>query len=133
MGEIKSNKQRKAEIKAHRRKRQTKAQTAPKTNTRLTPPGSVLCDPSLLKPYNSYGVPLFVARGYYLDIEFTCRDCGKHEIWKAAQQKWWYETAKGNVESSAVRCRACRKIEREHKELARKAQQEGLKKKGHPD
>lgn len=119
MGEFKSNKQRKAEIKTRRRKRQTKAQTAPKPNPNLTPPGSVPCDPSLLKPYNSYGVPLFVERGYYLDVEFTCRDCGKHEIWKAAQQKWWYETAKGNVESRAIRCRACRETEREHKGRAK--------------
>lgn len=120
MGEIKSNKQRKAEIMAIRRKRRINAQTAAKPNPNLTPPGSVPCDPSLLKPYNSYGVPLFVARGYYLDIEFTCRDCGKHEIWKATQQKWWYENAKGNVESRAIRCRACRKIEREHKGRAKK-------------
>jgi len=57
MGQIESNEQRKAEIKAHRRKRQAKIQTEVKANLNLTPPGSLPCDPSLLKPYNSYGVP----------------------------------------------------------------------------
>lgn len=125
----KSNKQRKSEIKAHRRKREVKARSANAANARLTPPGAAPCEPSLLKPYNSYGVPPFVMRGYYLDTEFTCKDCGKAEIWKAAQQKWWYETAHGNVESRAARCRACRRIERERKALARTIHQQGLSKK----
>jgi hypothetical protein len=129
MSPMKSNKQRKVEIKARRRKRQDESRTEGRDATPATPPGSAPCDPSLLKPYNSYGKPPFVACGYYLDIEFTCRDCGKREIWKAPQQKWWYETAKGNVESRAVRCRACRKIERERRERARHIHQEGLRKK----
>ncbi|MGJ0484608.1 MAG: zinc-ribbon domain containing protein [Methylomicrobium sp.] len=86
------------------------------------------CNSLLLKPYNSYGIPLFVERSYYLDIEFTCCDCGKHGVWKAQQQKWWYETAKGNVESRAIRCRSCRKIKRERKEGAPKTQKEELQK-----
>ena len=46
-------------------------------------------------PNNSYGVPCFVERGYYQDLPFTCVGCGSKEIWRAAQQKWWYEVAKG--------------------------------------
>ena len=66
---------------------------------------------------------------FYDDIPFTCKDCGKEEIWTASQQKWWYEVAGGLFESTAVRCRACRKVERERKEQARKTHLEGIKKK----
>jgi hypothetical protein len=61
-----------------------------------------------LRPYNSYGVPLFVGLGYYVDRPFICRDCDEVQVWRAAQQKWWYEVAKGQVYSTAVRCRRCR-------------------------
>ncbi|WP_370515682.1 zinc-ribbon domain containing protein [Kangiella sp. HZ709] len=30
-------------------------------------------------------------------------------MWKAEQQKWWYEEAKGHTDSTAVQCRDCRK------------------------
>ncbi|WP_444938452.1 zinc-ribbon domain containing protein [Microbulbifer sp. JMSA002] len=46
---------------------------------------------------------------YYLDREFQCKDCGSEEVWTAKQQKWWYEIAKGDFETSTVRCRPCRK------------------------
>jgi hypothetical protein len=62
-----------------------------------------------LAPNNSYSCPDFVQRGYYIDKEFTCQDCGREQIWTAAQQKWWYEVAKGVVWSAAIRCRACRR------------------------
>ena len=45
---------------------------------------------------------------FYLDLPFTCRDCGSKEIWTAKQQKWWYEVAQGSIYSRAIRCRACR-------------------------
>jgi len=55
-------------------------------------------------PHNSYGgVPL-----YYKDKEFVCVDCGKTEVFTAEQQKWWYETDKGYIFSTAIRCQACR-------------------------
>jgi hypothetical protein len=124
---MKSNKQRRAEIKIHRAKRASKKTEALTKREEPLPHGSSACDPNALAPYNSYGMPLFVERGYYVDIEFQCRDCQKQEIWTAAQQKWWYEVAKGNVESRASRCRACRKIERERKAEARRVHLEGLK------
>jgi hypothetical protein len=34
-------------------------------------------------------------------------------VWTAKQQKWWYETAHGHIESRAVRCLACRRARRE--------------------
>lgn len=81
---------------------------------------------ALLGPNNSYGIPDYVERGYYLDKPFTCKDCGKQEVWSATQQKWWYELAKGDLWTIATRCRACRRHERERKAEARRVQLEGM-------
>ena len=80
---------------------------------RPTVPGSVPVNPDALAPYNSYGAPEFVLRGYYLDAPFRCRDCGEPQVWRAEQQKWWFEVAKGQVYSTAVRCRKCRAKDRQ--------------------
>ena len=53
------------------------------------------------------------ARTYYEDIEFSCSDCGRREVWTSGQQKWWYEVAKGHIDSTAIRCRACRRALRQ--------------------
>ena len=74
---------------------------------------------ALLRPDSSYGIPAFVERGSYKDAAFICKDCGVEEIWRATQQKWWYETAKGSVWTTAVRCRLCRRKERERGAKAR--------------
>ena len=79
---------------------------------RPTPIGSVRVDEEALAPYNSYGTPKFVALGYYVDEPFRCRDCGVPQVWRAAQQKWWFEVAKGPVYSTAIRCRSCRAKDR---------------------
>ena len=89
----------------------------------------MLVNPMLLCPTNSYGIPDFVERGFYVDRPFVCKDCGKAEIWTATQQKWWYETAKGDVWTVAVRCRACRRLERQRKSEARRVHLEGLARK----
>src|SRR5690606_18610440 len=34
----------------------------------------------------SYGDPEFVKRGYYVDVRFTCQQCGETQIWTAQQQ-----------------------------------------------
>lgn len=78
---------------------------------------------------SSYGEPDFVTRGYYVDLPFTCTDCGKPEIWTATQQKWWFEVAKGYPFSAAKRCGACRRRERERRDEARRVQQEGAARK----
>ena len=67
------------------------------------PADAVEADVTQQAPNNSYSQPLF-----YQDREFDCVDCGRHEIWTATQQKWWYEVAKGSIYSAATRCRACR-------------------------
>ncbi|MGB7158529.1 MAG: zinc-ribbon domain containing protein [Tepidisphaeraceae bacterium] len=71
-------------------------------------------------PNNSHSPPLF-----YQDLEFKCRDCRKREVWTAEQQQWWYEVAKGPIQSTAVRCRACR--------AARRASVKGTAPKSHKE
>jgi len=68
-------------------------------------PAAVEADHNKLSHINTYGsLPDF-----YLDRPFTCRKCGKREIWKAKDQKWYYEEAKGHIDAVAVECHACRK------------------------
>jgi transcription elongation factor Elf1 len=89
----------------------------------------VVVNEGALRPYNSYGAPQFVYRGYYVDTPFRCKSCGKEEVWTATQQKWWYEIAKGYVYSTAVRCRSCRRKEQARRKEARRGQLEGLSRK----
>jgi hypothetical protein len=86
----------------------------------------VIVNMSALHPTNSYGTPPFVQRGYYLDLPFRCRDCGKQQIWTAKQQQWWYESAKGDVWTVAVRCRECRRRDRQRKDEARQIHFKGI-------
>lgn len=107
---MKSGKQRRQEIRTARLRRADKAQRAllDSLPLRFEPTPTIRVSPGLLAAYNSYGEPLFVARGWYQDQAFRCRDCGQDEIWTAAQQQWWYETVQGSVYASAIRCRPCR-------------------------
>ncbi len=90
------------------------------------PHGSVPVNLVNLSSNNSYGIPEFVKRGFYVDMPFTCQHCGTPQIWTAQQQHWWYELAKGDVWTIAILCRPCRIKERERKALARKLHLEGL-------
>ena len=92
--------------------------------------GLVVIDRGKLHSRSHFGFsqPTFEGR-FYLDYEFTCRDCGKVEIWTGRQQKWWYEVAQGEMEQVAVRCRNCRQREKRRKEEARRVHFEGLEKK----
>ena len=68
-------------------------------------PCAVAADPAKLTHINTYGdIPEF-----YIDRPFTCRVCGKTEIWLADDQKWYYEEAKGHVDAIAVECHDCRR------------------------
>ena len=120
---MKSGKQRREEIKARRLVRLNAAQAPnPFMPTKTVPLGAVAVDPAQLAHNTTWGLlPLF-----YIDTPFVCKDCGAHEIWTAKQQKWWYEIAKGRIESSAVRCRPCRLLERARVEEARRMSQAGL-------
>ena len=100
----KQDEQRKEKEAAERRAAAEHAKLlAQKTRDRL------LVNPEKLAPNNSYSPPPFIKNGYYSDIPFSCADCGVDQIWTAAQQKWWYEMAKGAVYSTAKYCRACRR------------------------
>lgn len=90
-----------------RRKAKYKREEAAAVDVAAEPertPKRIAADISEQTPHTSFGgVPL-----YYEDLNFTCVDCGREEVWTAEQQKWWYETAKGYIFSKAIRCRACR-------------------------
>jgi len=71
-------------------------------------PSARPADMAKLGHINTYGaLPEF-----YIDRPFTCRICGKEEIWKAADQKWYYEEARGHIDAQAVECHDCRKAKR---------------------
>jgi hypothetical protein len=124
---VKSGKQRKKEMKEARAKRDRKKDILKSGEIlKEAADGQAPCNPNNLAPYNSYGEPVFVQRGFYQDIMFQCIGCGVKEVWKSTQQKWWYEIAKGHVDTTAIRCRSCRKKERERKDEARRVHQKGI-------
>ncbi|NEU96653.1 zinc-ribbon domain containing protein [Bradyrhizobium uaiense] len=135
---MKSSKQKRSEIDAKRRKaeewRRLQAQRAAE-QCRLREyklalaRGEVAVVTSELAPSNSYSTPDFVLRGTYRPEPFVCKDCGVAEVWTPLRQKWWYETAKGDVFTMAVRCRACRTKERARKSAARRVHLDGLARK----
>jgi hypothetical protein len=91
----------------------------------VAPIESVPADWTQLGHNNTHGpLPRF-----YVDRVVVCRDCGAEEVWTAIAQKWWYEVAKGCIDSIGVRCRACRRKERERRAEARRVQLEGLARK----
>ena len=92
----------------------------------ITPPaGAIIADHSQLMRNNTYDrFPRF-----YVDKIVICKDCGKEEVWTAENQKWWYEEAKGNINTTAIRCRSCRDKEKARKDKARQIHLEGLAKK----
>jgi len=108
---MKSNKQRKVEIKTKRRKRAQRLKSDALKQNHSFVYNTVKANKSQLT-HNSYFAAL---PSFYTDKPFECRDCGKHEVWTAERQKWWYEIAKGLIESTAIYCRACRIKKREHK------------------
>ncbi len=93
--------------------------------------GAVVIDRSRLFSRSMFGgyfrVPTLGI--FYKDYQFTCRDCGVQQTWTASRQKWWYEEVGGEMESVAIRCRACRVKERERKAEARRIHLEGLARK----
>jgi len=118
---MKSGKQRKQQLQKTRKdkaERQARAVVEPMPSQR--PKDSAVVNIAALAPFNSYGPPDWYQRGYYLDKPFKCKDCGVDEVWTATQQKWWYEVAKGQPFSHAIRCRACRRTKRETKADARR-------------
>ncbi len=134
---MKSNKQKRLELQVERQIRRAKeakeaaqkaSELAQREYDRLEAEG-ILVDASKLTPDGSYDVPVFVSRGYYEDVPFTCCECGKEEVWTATQQKWWYEIAKGKVWTTARRCRPCRQCEGRRRSESRRVHQQGIARK----
>jgi len=48
---------------------------------------------------------------HYYDIEKICRNCQRHFIFFAEEQKYWYETLQFSLNSDCVLCSACRKTD----------------------
>ncbi|MDH3637406.1 MAG: zinc-ribbon domain containing protein [Gammaproteobacteria bacterium] len=72
-------------------------------------PSAVAADHSKLDHINTYGA----LPEYYIDQPFICRSCGKREIWRARDQKWYYEQAQGHIDAIAVECHDCRKAKKQ--------------------
>ena len=134
---MKSGKQRRAEIKQNRAGKKAaiaaaglRASAALEAKARARRlRGQVLVNPASLQSTNSYSTPDFVLREFYVDRSFSCKDCAKPQVWTATQQKWWYEVARGDVWTVAIRCKPCRRRERERVEQARRVRQVGMVKK----
>lgn len=144
---MKSVKQRRTEIKTERAKKRAVAQhdaasefqlkllsaeqayEANRAKQRLSVSKQVWVNPANLRPTNSFGTPDFVALGYYVDKPFVCKACATQEVWSATQQKWWYESAKGDVWTTAILCKPCRRKEQDRKRQARQVHLEGLARK----
>jgi hypothetical protein len=125
-----SGKQRKADLKAKRNYRAEKIATAKRrAEVERKAREGVAVNLESLAECNSYSNPDFVLRGYYVDVDFQCKGCGKEEFWTARQQKWWYEVAKGGRFTTAIMCRACRRRERERQNEARRVRLSGIGKK----
>jgi hypothetical protein len=90
-----------------------------KKNNTASPKGmpeeAIAADLSKQVPNGSYEPP----PQWYVDKNFVCVECSKEETWTAAQQKWYYEEAKGSLYATAKRCHDCRVKMREAKSLQR--------------
>jgi DNA-directed RNA polymerase subunit M/transcription elongation factor TFIIS len=121
---MKSNKQRRSELSA-RRERAKEKSLSRRIASEIQSGRALPVDRGrIVSQSGSSRIP-----DLYRDLAFACRDCGKEEVWTARQQKWWYEVAGGELETTAVRCRVCRGKERRRKEAARKAYLDGIRKK----
>ena len=97
----------------------------PTSGDATLPAGAVAADISQLAHNNTYSpLPKF-----YVDKVVVCRECGKEEVWPAERQKWWYEVAKGNINTEAVRGRDGRHAEKDRKTEARRVHLEGIARK----
>lgn len=126
---MKSGKQRRAEIKKSRLERIAKRDGKVDPFEGPIPDWAIPVNPAEVV----YRTAIITLPLFYVDKEFICKDCGESEIWTARQQKWWYEIAKGNFESTAVRCRACRNKIKAEKEEQRKHMEDMANKKPHPN
>ena len=126
---MKSNKQRRLEIKT-RRQRKSGTSGDGTFDPRNFRPGSCVTADHAKLAHNSYYCELPI---FYVDKTFNCRACGSQNTWSAKKQKWWYEIAKGRIESIAIYCRDCRIKRRKEKEVQKTRMAELAKRKPHPN
>ena len=101
---MKSNKQRRIEIKQRRWKRiEAMRQSAPAP---VPPAGAIAANMERLAWLNSG--TCWWHPGYYVDIAYRCSDCGAACTWTAQSQKWWYEDVQGSLHAGVSRCTTCR-------------------------
>ena len=125
---MKSGKQRRAELKTKRKQRKAKQQSLT-TRPQPTPrPSERARQRRLAGPTKATARP-FMLCAVTIKTHFRCQGCGKEETWTAAQQKWWYEVAKGYVYSTAKLCRPCRKKAQARRAEARRVHLEGVARK----
>lgn len=129
----KSSKQRRSEIRAERIRKARKEASLVKRQSGFfpweepqqpgeLPAGTVAANLNELAHNNTYG-PL---PHFYRDLAFRCAHCGSSELWTAKQQRWWYEIAKGDINSTAKYCRPCRNLRRKERDKARTSHFKGL-------
>lgn len=73
------------------------------------PAEAILADPNAI--FSRSAIPNVPV--WYENKSFKCKRCGRRETWTARQQQWWYEIAKGEIETTAILCRACRQKKRQ--------------------
>jgi hypothetical protein len=131
---MKSNKQKRTELKARNESRREAAALAARRAVEqkrrdvylaALKRGEIAVNPDRLAPTNSYSEADFVLRGTYRPVEFVCAGCGAPQVWTPRQQKWWYEIAQGDRFSTAKLCRPCRAKERARKTEARRVSGRG--------
>ncbi len=87
----------------HQAKRTAKESAVKQTEQKM-PPGALRAN--LAKQISRCAMPKL--KPWYVDQKFKCQTCGTLKTWTATQQRWWYEVAGGEIESTAIQCRACR-------------------------
>lgn len=81
------------------------------------PADAIPVDPDKVIPGSAWSPVTF-----YQDQPFRCRDCGVSGVWKADDQRWYFETVRVPHNRSATRCLPCRRIHNEHKARSRRLQ-----------
>jgi hypothetical protein len=122
---MKSGRQRRDEILERRRHRvriSKRTSFAPWREPDRVPAGAIPAEQANLLHDRTYGPrPRF-----YVDEPFTCIECGTQEVWRAADQKWWYEQAKAKIATRANRCSTCRRKRRMRRSQERRIHIEGM-------
>ena len=126
---MKSSKQRRKEIKSARLKRAQK--NTVDVYSLPIPDGAIKAN---REEQETVSIPEMVKFPlFYIDKPFKCRECETIEVWTAKQQKWWYEIAKGTIETTAVYCKACRLEKKRKKQEQKEHMKEMANKKPHPN